>query len=201
MKKRILLTTLILMCSFAFSAGYRNTYWGETMLELAKSGNLLFESMQDNNYVYMREQARVLGQTANIWYCLSNQKLVGICYTIEDTKESRTQIENLLDSRKLKLVTRRKTDVTEEQAKEYREKVEELANKQSPIASFLVDDILGYNRGAGSITAYFLQHEDVEGSKTEFIKAEYNSNTEVHIFEGIFHGYIIVVYTEIPQDF
>ena len=201
MKKRFLLITLILMCSFAFSAGYRNTYWGETMLELAKSGNLLFESMQDNNYVYMREQARVLGQTANIWYCLSNQKLVGICYTIEDTPESRAQVENLLDSRKLKLVTRRKTNVTEEQSKEYREKLEEYSNKRTPIAAFMVEDILSFNLGGNSSTNEWLKAENVETSNSEVIRAEYNIDTEVHIYEGILYGYIIVAYTEIPQDF
>lgn len=200
MKRKAMIVLFMLLCSSAFSAGYRGTYWGEPMQELANKG-LLFEMIQDENFVYMREQARVLGQSTNIWYCLSNQKLVGIGYTVEDTPEAREQIDKLLETRKLKLVKRTRLDFTEEQAKQFRKSIEELSANKRPFAGLMVDDIVRYNLGAGAVVGDFLLKEDTEGSTVEFIKADYDYNTEVHIWAGILYGYILVAYTETPQDF
>ena len=200
MKRITVFTLLFFLCISVFSEGYRGTYWGETMPELANKG-LLFEMIQDNNYTYMREQARVLGQSANIWYCLSKQKLVGICYTIEDIPESRSQIDKLLDTRKLKLLIRNKIGMTEEQTKQFRELTEEQSANKTPYAAYFVDDIIAYNSGRGSLIEDLFLKKIVEESTVEYIKADYNYDTEVHIFEGVLYGYIIVAYTETPQDF
>ena len=200
MKRKAMIFLFMLICSSAFSAGYRGTYWGESMTELANHG-LLFEMVQDKNYTYMREQARVLGQTANIWYCLSNQRLVGICYTIEDTSESRAQIDKLLETRKLKLIKRNKLDIQEDEAKQFRQTVEELSSNKTPYAAYVVEDIICYNLGGNSITYEWLAKEEAENSNVEVIKAEYDSNTDVHIWAGVLYGYILISYTETPQDF
>lgn len=200
MKRILTLTLLFFISGFAFSAGYRGTYWGETMPELADKG-LLFEMVQDNNYVYMREQARVLGQSTNIWYCLSKQKLVGICYTVEDTPQAREQIDKLLETRKLKLIKRVRLNMTEEDSKTYLKNVEEETRNTTPYAALLVDDVLAYNEGRGSMTGAFMEAKDHEESNIEFIKSEFNGDTEVHIISGVFYGYILVAYTETPQDF
>lgn len=200
MKRLAVILLLFFISGFAFSAGYRGTYWGEPMQELANKG-LLFEMVQDNNYVYMREQARVLGQSTNIWYCLSKQKLVGICYTVEDTPETREQIDRLFETRKLRLVKRVKKEQTEETSKKFRETAEGIAGNTSPLASFLVEDVICYNLGGGSLTYEWLAKNEASESNVEVIKAEYDYNTDVHIWAGILYGYILVAYTETPQDF
>ena len=200
MKRILTLTLLFFISGFAFSAGYRGTYWGESMPELADKG-LLFEMVQDNNYVYMREQARVLGQSTNIWYCLSKQKLVGICYTVEDTPQAREQIDKLLEARKLKLVRRIKKEQDEETSKKFREIAEGIAGNTSPLASFLVEDVICYNLGGNSLTYEWLEKKEAAESNVEVIKAQYDHNTDVHIWVGVLYGYILVAYTETPQDF
>ena len=200
MKRKAMIFLFTIICCSAFSAGYRGTYWGEPMTELARQG-LLFEMVQDERFVFMREEARVLGQPANIWYCLTNQKLVGICYTIEDTADSRAQIENLLNTKKLKLVKRKKVGYSEEQTKAFRKAIEEKSSNTTPYASLFVEDIINYNKGGGSLVSDLLSEENVEDSNVEVIKATYDHTTEVHILEGFLYGYIQVAYTEIPQDF
>lgn len=198
MKRKIICAFIFLACFFAFSDGYRKTYWGESILELVKNPARQPVTAKNGDYDYLAEPARLLGQPTTIYYSLLNQRLIGISYSVKDTPESRQKINDLISSYQLKQNVIKYIDWSEESAS-YLKK--QIASKNLSCDILFVDDILGYNRGLGSLTGNELIDNGKGESKYIYINADYNYNTEVHIYMGIVHETICVVYTEKAQDF
>lgn len=200
MKKKLFFILCLCFCLSGFAAGYRGTYWGEPITELVGTSKLKLIREKYSFFDFCTEPARMLGQPTEVYYALLNQKLYAICYAVDDTAESREMVEELLRSKKLKLKVRKQKLYEEKTLQDAKKSFDESVGDLSPAVLF-IDDIYAHNTGGKSLLGGFLNAADVETYNTEMIEAEFNYDTEVYIFRGIYPEKILVCYVEKPQDF
>lgn len=201
MKRKIMILLSAILCSFAFSAGYRNTYWRELKDSLLKSPNITSYGEKYRNFEFLSEHARILGQPTLIYYTFMKLQLIGISYSIEDTKQTREKLEGLFSSHKLKVQERKRVDFSDEQSQQMEKGLKE-AMGDIPLHVSLLEDVLSHQHGGNSFTYdYLLGQDECENSSIEVIKADLDYDTDVHIYKGIIRGQIIFTYTEKSQDF
>lgn len=201
MKKQLLLILSLCFCLSGFAAGYRNTYWGEPLTELVNSSNARFIMDKYADYNLCVENARMLGQSATLYYVIDKGKLVGISYTVNQTEDAQEMLDGLFEDKKLKVKRQKKISFTEEYLEKFKAETDKLGFDLSVL---LFEDVHHYNLGGESITEEFLNVDDnkyKDNYNAQVIVADFNYNTEVYIFIGVYTGKIAVVYTEKPQDF
>jgi uncharacterized membrane protein len=201
MKKQLLLILSLCFCLSGFAAGYRNTYWGESLTELVNSSNARFIMDKYADYNLCVENARMLGQSTTVYYVISKGKLAGICYTVDQTEEAQEMLDDLFSEKKLRIKKHKKIGFVEEYLEKFKTETDKLG---FDLSILLFEDVDHYNLGGDSITGEYLRVDDEkyqDNYNVQVIKADYNNDTEVHIYIGLYPGKIAVVYTEKPQDF
>lgn len=201
MKKQLLFILSFCFCLSGFAAGYRGTYWGEPLTELVNSSNAQFIMDKYADYNLCVENTRMLGQSTTVYYVISKGKLAGICYTVDQTEEAQEMLNDLFSEKKLKVKKHKKIEFVEEYLEKIKTKTKSIGYDLSIL---LFEDVDHYNLGGDSITGEFLSVDDKKYQdkfNAQIIKADYNYDTEVHIYIGLHPGKIAVVYTEKPQDF
>lgn len=191
--KKILFLLMLLMSCFAYSYGYRNTYWGEDELSLIqKSGKKKYKNWGGLTIYY--ENARMLGQSASIFFTLKDNKLNGICYSVDNTESSRQQLEELFEKRKLRLVQRKYINIP----KENNENIIQLINETCFHCSYLaLDEAFSYKNGGKTL----IDVGSEEKADREIIIADYDTDTQVFIYVGVVPDKICVAYVEKQEDF
>ena len=201
MKRKVLFTLALCFCLSVFAAGYRNTYWGESLTDLVNTSNAKFIMDKYADFNLCIENARMLGQSTTIYYVIDKGKLAGICYTIDQTEESEEMLDNLFVEKKLKIKKQKKIGFTEEYLEKFKTEIDKL---NVDLSILLFEDIHNFNLGGDSLIYKNLSVDDKkyqDDYNVRIIKADLNLDTEVHIIIGLYSGKIAVVYTEKPQDF
>lgn len=199
MKRIILIIITIFLCSAGYTQGYRNTYWGESAEQVLENPEIEISNLTYNTYVIATEKNRVLGQPTTIYYVFSMARLKGIGYAVDDTPKSRKALEKLFETRTMFIESRKKINMEKTAAENYKKHVDSI---NQPYAVLFIEDVLLYNQGAEkTVLGQMEKAQDSDKSEIEYINAEYGLDTEVNIYAGLVDGKIIIVYTQIPQDF
>lgn len=199
MKRITFILSLILLCSAGYTQGYRNTYWGESAEQVLNNPEIEISNLMYDTYGIATEKARMLGQSTIIYYVFSMARLKGIGYAVDDTPKTRKALEKLFETRTMFIESRKKINMEKTAAENYKKYIDTL---DKPYALLFIDDVLLYNQGAEkTVRGQMEKAQDTEKSEIEYINAQYGLDTEVNICAGLVDGKIIIVYTQIPQDF
>lgn len=199
MKRIILIIITIFLCSAGYTQGYRNTYWGESAEQVLENPEIEISNLTYNTYGIATEKTRVLGQPTTIYYVFSMARLKGIGYAVDDTSKARKALEKLFETRTMFIESRKKINMEKTAAENYKKYIDTL---DQPYAVLFIEDVLLYNQGAEkTVRGQIEKAQDTEKSEIEYINAQYGLDTEVNIYAGLVDGKIIIVYTQIPQDF
>ena len=188
---------------FMVYAGYRGTYWNESIIDAVKDGKKQCYT-NNNKYAFLYESARMLGQSTNIYYTFYNSKLCGISYMIDDTKEANALLDTQFESKNLRKAKHLKYDLNGELQSSVVKEWETIKKDYPCFSVLVVDDILGFNAGLSTMIGDLYELEEKNGQGDidfELIEAYFSYDTKVHIYKGLYPGKLIVIYTELPQDF
>jgi hypothetical protein len=196
MKKKLLSILFIFICSFGFSYGYRNTYWGESAQDMIRTSGKN-DHFSWNNLLVFKEPARLLGEATTIFYTLANNKLNGICYCVTDNAATRQELEKLFNTKKLSIVTRGYFSLPDSRQEEYNLWMLEVVKQHFNCSYITIDEALAYYRGGKTL----INTTTEDKADREIIIADYDADTQVFIYVGIVPNKICVGYVQKQEDF